>query len=96
MEDTLQAELVAPKRSDGFFEELFGVLVSSVDTANINLLPLNRHIVGFEDSFDGFRDFSTNTITYETRFKALVDWAKESTRSSEMFGAEEDNEAYLG
>ena len=38
---------------------------------NIDLFPLNWYIVRFEDSFDGFCDFGTNTITYDRYVSAV-------------------------
>lgn len=49
VQDTLQTELVALERSQGLLEELLGVLVTGLDTAHIDLLPLNGHVVGLED-----------------------------------------------
>jgi hypothetical protein len=61
--DALQTELVSSQGSNRFFEELFRVLVSGINTANIHLLPLNGHIIGLEDSLNRLGDFSTDTIT---------------------------------
>lgn len=49
VQDTLQTELVALERSQGLLEEFLGVLVTGLDTAHIDLLPLNGHVVGLED-----------------------------------------------
>lgn len=62
-EDTLKAELVTAKGSDGFLEQLFRVLVAGVHTGDVDLLPLNGHVVGLEDSLYRFSDLSTDTIT---------------------------------
>lgn len=63
VEDTLQTELVALEGSQGLAEELLGVLVTGVNTANIDLLPLNGDVVGLEDGLDRFGDLSTDTVT---------------------------------
>jgi hypothetical protein len=63
MEDTLQAELVALERCEGLPEELLRVLVAGVDTANIDLLPLDGHVIGLEDGLDRFSDLGTNSVT---------------------------------
>jgi len=63
VEDTLQTELVALEGSQGLAEELLGVLVTGVNTANIDLLPLNGNVVGLEDGLDRFGDLSTDTVT---------------------------------
>lgn len=51
-EDTLQTELVATEGGDGLLEQLLRMLVTGVDTADIDLLPLDRDIVGLEDGLD--------------------------------------------
>lgn len=63
MEDTLQTELVALKGSQRLAEKLLGVLVTGVNTANIDLLPLNGNVVGLEDGLDRLGDLSTDTVT---------------------------------
>jgi hypothetical protein len=63
VENTLQTELVALERGEGLLEELLGVLVAGVDTANIDLLPLDGHVVGLEDGLDRFSDLGTNSVT---------------------------------
>jgi hypothetical protein len=63
VEDTLQAELVALERCEGLLEELLRVLVAGVDTANIDLLPLDGHVIGLEDGLDRFSDLGTNSVT---------------------------------
>ena len=42
------------------------MFIPRLDTAHIDLFPVDRHIVGFEDCPHGFRDFGANTVTYET------------------------------
>lgn len=63
MKDTLEAELVALERSDGLAEQLLGVLGSSLDTGDVDLLPLDGNVVCLEDLPDRLRDFGTDTIT---------------------------------
>mgnify|MGYP006876444500 FL=1 len=63
VEDTLQTELVALQGSQGLAEKLLGVLVTGVNTANIDLLPLNGNVIGLEDGLDRFGDLSTDTVT---------------------------------
>lgn len=63
VEDTLETELVALERGDRLSEELLGVLVTGLDTGDIDLLPLDGDVVGLEDLLDGLGDFGTNTIT---------------------------------
>jgi hypothetical protein len=52
VKDTLKTELVALQGSEGLPEKLLRVLVTGVNTANIDLLPLNGHVVGLEDGLD--------------------------------------------
>jgi hypothetical protein len=63
VKDTLQAQLIPSQGSDRLSEKLFRVLVTSVDTGNINLLPLDWDIVGLEDRLDSFGNLGTNTVT---------------------------------
>ena len=63
VEDTLETELVALQRGDGLAEELLGVDVAGVDTRNIDLLPLDGHVVRLEDLLDRLGDLSTDTVT---------------------------------
>lgn len=65
VQDTLETQLVALERSDGFAEELLGVLASSLHTRDIDLLPLDGHIVGLEDGLDRLGNLSTDTVTCE-------------------------------
>ena len=44
-------------------EEFFGVFVACIDAGDIDLLPFNGNVVGFEYGLDSFSDFSSNTIT---------------------------------
>jgi len=52
VEDTLETELVALERGDGLSEQLLGVLVASLDTGDIDLLPLDGDVIGLEDLLD--------------------------------------------
>ena len=61
--DTLQTQLVPAKGCDGFLEQFLRVLVACVHTSDVDLLPLNGHIVGFEDSLYRFSNLSTDTVT---------------------------------
>ena len=63
VEDTLQTELVALQRSERLPEKLLRVLVTGVNTANIDLLPLNGHVVRLKDGLDRFGDLGTNSVT---------------------------------
>lgn len=64
VEDTLEAELVALQGSDGLAEELLGVLAALLHAGDVDLLPLNGHIVGLEDGLDGLGDLGTDTVTW--------------------------------
>ena len=46
------------------------MLVSSVDTTDIDLFPLNGDIVGFENGLDGLRNLQTDTITYNLTYES--------------------------
>ena len=63
VEDTLETELVALQRGDGLTEELLGVDVAGVNTRDIDLLPLNGHVVRLEDLLNRLGDLSTDTVT---------------------------------
>lgn len=63
VEDTLETKLVALERCNRLAEELLRVDVARVDTRDIDLLPLNRHVVRLEDLLDRLGDLSTDTIT---------------------------------
>lgn len=51
------------------------MFVSRLNTSDVDLFPLNGHIVGFEDGLDRFRHFSTNAVSYQdiqyVKFAAL-------------------------
>lgn len=61
--DTLQTQLVAAKRCNGFLKQLLRVLVARVHTTDVDLFPLNGYIVGLEDSLYRFGDLGTNAVT---------------------------------
>lgn len=63
VKDTLETELVALERGNGFAEELLGVHVTSLDTRDVDLLPLDGNVVCLENLLDRFRDLSTDTVT---------------------------------
>lgn len=63
VKDTLQTELVALEGSERLAEELLGVLVTGVNTANVDLLPLNGNVVGLEDGLDRLSDLGTDSVT---------------------------------
>lgn len=63
VENTLETKLVALERGNGLAEEFFRVLVASLDTRDVDLLPLNGNIVCLEDLLDRFGDLSTDTVT---------------------------------
>lgn len=60
---TLETQLVALQRGNRLPEELLGLLVARVHSANIDLLPLNGDIVGLEDLLDRLGNLETNTVT---------------------------------
>lgn len=68
VEDTLQTKLIALEGGNGFAEELLRVLATGFDTGDIDLLPLNGHIVGLEDGLDRLGNLSTDTVTYACMF----------------------------
>jgi hypothetical protein len=63
VEDTLETELVALEGSNRLAEELLGVDATSLDTRDVDLLPLNGDIVCLEDLLDRLGDLSTDTVT---------------------------------
>jgi hypothetical protein len=63
VEDTLETELVALEGSNRLAEELLRVDATSLDTRDVDLLPLNRNIVRLEDLLDRLGDLSTDTVT---------------------------------
>jgi len=38
------------------------MLISGLDTSNVDLLPLDGHIVGFEDRFDRLGNLCANPV----------------------------------
>ncbi len=40
------------------------MLISSLNSSDVDLLPLNRNIIGFEDGLNGFGNLSPNTVAY--------------------------------
>lgn len=52
MQDTLETQLVASQGGNGLSEKLFGVFVSSVHTADVDLFPFNGDVVCLENSLD--------------------------------------------
>lgn len=79
VEDTLEADLVALQGGDRLAEEFFRVLVASLDTGNVDLLPLNGHIVGLEHSLDRLCDLSSNAVTWDEGncvLRAILCWLK--------------------
>ena len=64
VQNTLQTELVALERGQRLAEQLLRVLVASVDTADVDLLPLDGDVIGLEDGLDRLGDLSTNSVTY--------------------------------
>lgn len=52
------------------------MLVSSIETADIDLFPLNGDVVSFEDGLDGLCDFQTDTITYNSNHESAPTQAK--------------------
>lgn len=52
------------------------MLVSRVNTANIDLFPLNGDVICLENGLDGLRNFHTNTVTYySSRLAVSLDGA---------------------
>ena len=65
VEDTLQAELVAPERGDGLGECILGAggRRGVVQAGYLDLLPCDRYVVGLEDGLDALGNLGTDTIT---------------------------------
>jgi len=61
VKDTLETELVALERSDRLAESILSA--ASLETGNLDLLPLNGDVVGLEDGLDRLGDLGTDTIT---------------------------------
>jgi len=63
VKDTLETQLVALQRGDRLAEELLRVLAALLHAGDVDLLPLDRHIVGLEDGLDRLGNLSTDTVT---------------------------------
>lgn len=77
VKDALKTNLVALQGSNGLAEELLGVLVTGLNTGDINLLPLDWDIVGLEDGLDRLGDLSSNTVTWDegnSVLRAVLGW----------------------
>lgn len=62
VQDTLETELVALKRSDRLAESILGS-AGALETRDLDLLPLNGDVVGLEDGLDGLSNLGTDTVT---------------------------------
>lgn len=62
VQDALEAQLVALERGDALTEGLLGSQRALLDTGNLDLLPLDGHVVGLEDGLDRLGNLSTDTI----------------------------------
>lgn len=62
VKDTLETELVALERGDGLTEGLLGS-AGTLETRDLDLLPLDGDVVGLEDSLDRLGDLGTDTVT---------------------------------
>lgn len=62
VKDTLETELVALERSDRLAESILSA-AGTLETGNLDLLPLNGDVVGLEDGLDRLGDLGTDTIT---------------------------------
>lgn len=63
VQDALEAELVALERGHALAEGLLGSQGALLDTGHLDLLPLDGHVVGLEDGFDGLGNLSTDTVS---------------------------------
>lgn len=64
MEDTLQCQLVPLEGSDRFPEHfLEATRRTTFHTRDVDLLPINGHVVGLENSLDTLSYLGTNTVT---------------------------------
>lgn len=63
VQNALETQLVTTQRRDGLFEHLLRRLRTVVQTSNINLLPLDGHVVGLEDGLDTLSNLGADTIT---------------------------------
>lgn len=62
VQDTLETELVALERSDRLAESILGS-AGTLETRDLDLLPLNGDVVGLEDGLDGLSNLGTDTVT---------------------------------
>lgn len=62
MQNTLQTQLVAAQRRDSLLEHLLCRLRAVVQPRDVDLLPLDGHIVGLEDGLDALRDLRADTV----------------------------------
>lgn len=88
-QDTLEAQLVATERRDRLLEKFLRVLISRINATDVYLFPLNRNIVGFEDSFDRFGNFGTDSVTLIAKAK------KASARPDNRVGSTWSVDLYL-
>lgn len=72
VEDTLEAQLVALERRNALAEGLLGSQGALLDTGDLDLLPLDGHVVGLEDGLDRLGNLSTDTITGDQRHGVLA------------------------
>lgn len=64
MEDTLQTKLVPLQRSDGLSEHLLeATRRATLHTRDIDLLPIDGHVVGLENGLHTLSHLGTDTIT---------------------------------
>ena len=64
VQDTLEAELVALERLDRLAKGGFGAADANLlDTRDVDLLPLDGHVVGLEQGLDRLGDLGSDTIT---------------------------------
>ena len=59
---TFETQLVTFQGSNRFPEQVFGMLISSIDPSDVDLFPLNGNIVRLENRFDGFRNLGADSI----------------------------------
>lgn len=54
------------------------MLAAVLHAGDINLLPFDGYIVGLEDSLDRFRDFGTDSVTWDD-ISVLCSWVPPSS-----------------
>lgn len=69
---TLKADLVPLQGGNALLEENIGILLSFLETGDIDLLELDGDVVGLEDGSDSVGGFDTNTVTYNTLLNILI------------------------